>query len=274
MGFVKYMEDDLSRYYGTSVVRRNEHEKFMPTDNDARKVNQGANKDKSMNQLKDFTIAEARPLPVVILADVSGSMSVDGKIEALNQALKEMINGFAEESRTRAEIQVGLITFGGDNANVQLPLAPAHKISDIPPLVAKGQTPMGAAFSEARCLVEDRERISSRAYRPVMILVSDGHPTDPDWEQRFKDLCNSERAQKATRFAMAIGADADLDMLSRFANDKESPVFKAHEARDIHRFFRAVTMSVTARSRSVTPNASAPLVLANIPKDDDLDLDF
>lgn len=53
----------------------------MPTDNDARKVNQGANKDKSMNQLKDFTIAEARPLPVVILADVSGSMSVDGKIE-------------------------------------------------------------------------------------------------------------------------------------------------------------------------------------------------
>lgn len=144
MGFVKYMEDDLSRYYGTSVVRRNEHEKFMPTYNDARKVNQGANKDKSMNQLKDFTIAEARPLPVVILADVSGSMSVDGKIEALNQALKEMINGFAEESRTRAEIQVGLITFGGDNANVHLPLAPAHKISDIPPLGCQGPNPDGS----------------------------------------------------------------------------------------------------------------------------------
>jgi hypothetical protein len=34
-----------------------------------------------------------------------------------------------------------------------------------------------------------------------------------------------------------------------------------------------VTMSVTARSRSATPNSAAPLVLAAIP-DDDLDLDF
>jgi hypothetical protein len=63
-------------------------------------------------------------------------------------------------------------------------------------------------------------------------------------------------------------------MLRRFANDPESPVFKAHEARDIHRFFRAVTMSVTSRSRSTAPNSSAPLVLADIPEDDDLDLDF
>ena len=140
------------------------------------------------------------------------------------------------------------------------------------PLRADGRTPMGAAFSEACKLIEDKERIPSRAYRPVLILVSDGHPTDI-WEQEFDALCGSERAQKATRFAMAIGADADLDMLGRFANDKESPVFKAHEARDIHRFFRAVTMSVTARSRSASPNAGAPLILAAIP-DDDLDLDF
>ena len=60
---------------------------------------------------------------------------------------------------------------------------------------------------------------------------------------------------------------------ARFANDAESPLFLAHEAHDIARFFRAVTMSVTARSRSSAPNASVPLVLADI-SDDDLGLDF
>ena len=132
---------------------------------------------------------------------------------------------------------------------------------------------MGSAFEEARKLIEDKNMIPSRAYRPVLVLVSDGLPTD-DWEQSLDGLCKSERGQKATRFAMAIGADADVEMLRRFANDPESPVFKAHEARDIHRFFRAVTMSVTSRSRSTAPNSSAPLVLADIPEDDDLDLDF
>lgn len=224
------------------------------------------------NKLKEFTIAEARPLPVIVLADVSGSMSVDGKIEALNAALQEMIKSFAQESRIRAEIQIGLITFGGDKASLHLPLAPAHQIAQVAPLRADGGTPMGSAFSEACKLLENKESIPSRAYRPVLILVSDGHPTDR-WEEAFNTLCQSERAQKATRFAMGIGADADLDMLKRFANDLESSVFQAHQAADIHRFFKAVTMSVSVRSRSATPNTTAPLLLADIP-DDDLDLDF
>jgi uncharacterized protein YegL len=38
-------------------------------------------------------------------------------------------------------------------------------------------------------------------------------------------------------------------------------VFKAENARDIHRFFKAVTMSVTARSQSTTPNQTVPLSL-------------
>lgn len=273
MGFAKYMEDNYSRYHGTSIVRGREHDPFArEADTHKEEKEAGQMKDQS-SKLKDFTVAEARPMPVIVLADVSGSMSVDGKIEALNLALKNMIEGFAAESRIRAEIQVGLITFGGEDARVHLPLAPAHRISEITPLAAAGRTPMGAAFEHVRKLVEDNEMISSRAYRPVLVLVSDGMPTD-DWEPAFDALCQSERGRKATRFAMAIGADADVGMLERFANDPESPVFRAHEARDIHRFFRAVTMSVAARSRSTAPNGNVPLMLAEIPEDDDLDLDF
>lgn len=92
------------------------------------------------SRMKDFTIAKSRPLPVIVLADASASMSENGKIDALNQALKDMVKTFASESRIRAEIQVGLITFGGTQAELFLPLAPAHQIIDMAPVPAKGAT--------------------------------------------------------------------------------------------------------------------------------------
>ena len=74
------------------------------------------------------------------------------------------------------------------------PLAPAQQIVTITPLLASGRTPMGQAFDLARSLLEDKLLIPSRAYRPVVILVSDGLPTD-DWERSFAALRESERAQ-------------------------------------------------------------------------------
>ena len=222
-----------------------------------------------MSSLKRFTVSTPRPLPVIVLADTSGSMEGEGKIQALNAAIKEMISTFSGEGYLRAEIQVSCITFGGE-AQVRLDLIAARDVSDFNDFSANGCTPMGAAFRLAHQLLEDKDRIPSRAYRPVLILISDGMPTD-DWETAFKDLCRSERAQKATRLAMAIGSDADKDMLNEFANDPEAPLFEGHNARDIHRFFRAVTMSVTARTVSQNPNIAPKLV---IPPPDDMKPEF
>lgn len=220
-----------------------------------------------MSELKKFQSQTARPLPVIVLADTSGSMSVDGKIEAVNKALKDMLSTFSEESRLRAEIQLSIITFGGV-ANLHFPLTAAYKVESITPLLASGGTPMGAAFKMAAEMIEDKEVISSRAYKPVVVLVSDGYPTD-DITGSLKQLMNGERSSKVTRFAMGIGADADLSLLNDFANDLEAPVFSAENARDIHRFFKAVTMSVTTRSRSTTPNQSTPLELPKVSDSDD-----
>jgi uncharacterized protein YegL len=279
MGFAKYYEDDQSRLYNSTpvIARQQDRLKALASEQQkklAPKIKSEPKKEKTpMNKMKDFTIAQPRPIPVIIIADVSGSMGENGKIEALNQSIKEMIKTFANEAKTRAEIQVGMITFGGNSARTHLPLAPASQILDVKPLEAAGATPMGSAFDLARELIEDKEKITSRAYKPVLILVSDGLPTD-NWQDAFTALCNSDRAQKATRFALAIGSDADEDMLRKFANDVESPLFRAHEVRDIHKFFRAVTMSVGARTTSITPDVSAPLFLTGLANEDDLDLDF
>ena len=63
-----------------------------------------------MAQLKEFTQPEPRALPVLLLLDVSGSMSVEGKIAALNRAVGEMLAAWANEEIVRAEIQVCIIT--------------------------------------------------------------------------------------------------------------------------------------------------------------------
>lgn len=107
----------------------------------------------------------------------------------------------------RAEINVSVITFGGEEAQIHIPLQPAEKIQ-WQDMRAMGRTPMGNAFGVAQAMVENRSIIASRDYHPAIILVSDGIPTD-DWMTPLNDLITSERASKALRLSMAIGAEAD-----------------------------------------------------------------
>jgi uncharacterized protein YegL len=134
-------------------------------------------------------------------------------------------------------------------------------------MTANGQTPMGEAFAIAQQMIEDKELIPSRSYLATIVLVSDGIPTD-DWRPRLASLLQSQRAAKAMRFAMAIGEDADRDTLRAFLGDGNQKVFEAHEAREMKKFFRWVTMSVTTQSRSATPNGPVSVLPTDL---DDLE---
>ena len=90
---------------------------------------------------------------------------------------------------------------------------------------------MGAALDLATGLIEDRAQVPSRAYRPTVILVSDGQPTD-DWQSPLKRLLDSERASKAARFAMGVGDDADTAMLSTFLDSGRQGVPRARGEAD------------------------------------------
>ncbi len=214
-----------------------------------------------MRSLKAFTISSARPLPVILLADVSGSMAADGKIGALNDAVTAMLATFSNEDDARAEIHLAVVAFGG-TAVLHIPLTPAHEVHWTP-MGAHGRTPLGAALTKATALIEDRNVIPSRAYRPTVILVSDGRAND-EWEPALQQFLASERTAKAERFALAIGADADHEVLQSFLNDPDKRVFEAHEGGEIHKFFRWVTMSVTSRSRSAEPNRKVQIDLPDL----------
>ncbi len=212
----------------------------------------------------EFSIASARPLPVVVMADISGSMSIDGKIDALNTAIDEMITSFAELRSERIDIHVAVITFGGDAAALHAPFTSAQDIG-WQPMSAAGKTPMGHALELVNGLINDREVLPSRAYRPTLVLVSDGQPNDA-WTGPLENLLSSERGAKADRFAIAIGRDADFDILQLFAGE-DGHVLRAHEARDVRKIFRWVTMTVTARTQSINPDATD----LNWPDPEDID---
>lgn len=205
-----------------------------------------------MSGIKNLVIQEARPLPVIILADTSGSMCADNNIGILNIAIREMIDSLSNEGSLRAEVYIAVITFGKGGAHAHLPFNKASSIS-WNDLEANGTTPMGEAFMMAQALIENKEIISKRSYTPTIVLLSDGKPTD-DYEEPLHNLLSSPRAAKAFRMAMSIGANDDQEVLEEFLGDSDLPVFQANEARQIQKFFRFVTMSVSQRVKSVNPN--------------------
>lgn len=202
-----------------------------------------------------YTVPKARPLPVILLLDCSGSMSGQ-KINILNQAVQEMIEDFKKGANNEVEINVAVITFGGD-VRYLLPLQPASQVPEIA-LTANGGTPMGVALHMAKDLIEDKSIIPSKSYRPAVVLVSDGEPNDSDWDVHMNNFLNSGRSSKCERFALAIGTSKDDPVLNLFLGNSDHDVFLASEVDQIRDFFKFVTMTVSTRASSQAPNTVAP----------------
>jgi uncharacterized protein YegL len=197
-----------------------------------------------------FTAPTAKPLPVILLLDCSGSMSGE-KIRNLNDAVRDMLEVFRDTENGETEIHAAIITFGAE-VNLYQALTGAGGIvwRD---LSAGGGTPLGTALQMAKAMIEDHAVVPSRAYRPTVVLVSDGRPTD-SWEEPLHAFISGGRSAKCDRMAMAIGADADEGVLGRFVDGTTNPLFYAENAKQLRDFFKFVTMSVTIRTKSQTPN--------------------
>lgn len=212
--------------------------------------------------INNYIKKEGRALPVFILLDVSGSMS-GTKIETVNVALKEMINSFKKIENPKGVIELCIMTFGGDKVNVIKPLSKIND-QDSYTLTASGNTPMGMAFEKVSEMIEDKNIVSSRAYTPTIVLISDGNPTDfnpsgksvdeiMSWTALSK-VHSGTRSSKAMKLAMGIGNDVDINILKAFINNNEIPVISARDNSTISKFFEWVTMSISVRSVSANPN--------------------
>ena len=226
------------------------------------------------NEFEGFVMPKAKMLPVFLLLDVSGSMSLDNKMYELNMSVREMLDTFKSEQAVQAEIFVSIITFGDEAEMIsELKSASEFEYND---LIAGGVTCMGDAFDMAKNIIDDRSKLPSNSYRPVVVLVSDGQPYNPEdpgnqkFETQFNQFIATDRSAKCDRWSLAIGADADVALMKRFLDHPEKEVCYVEDAADIHKFFRFISSSTVQRSKSITPNV-VPSELVNV---DILNLNF
>lgn len=224
--------------------------------------------------LSNVTLPTAKPLPIILLLDTSSSMTENGKIVQLNNAVREMIDSFRDSETLLAKISVCIITFGGSFAQIHQNLTDADEIvwSD---MTAEGMTPMGDAVRLAKEIVEDRSKLNN-TYRPTIILVSDGMPNDDGWDQQIERFATEGRSSKCVRMAMGIGAPSGTDayeVLKKFAGDPEM-VFTADAASDIKKFFRYISSTTSQLTHSnnieeARKSFPKPCEIASVISDDD-----
>lgn len=128
-----------------------------------------------------------RPLHFIWICDCSGSMMSDGKIQSLNTAIKEALPAMRKvaDGNPNATVLVRALQFssGAQWINKDPTLVEDFKWFD---LDADGVTDMGKGLS----MVADELKIppmTDRALPPVLVLISDGQPTD-DFDGGLKKL--------------------------------------------------------------------------------------
>jgi len=195
-----------------------------------------------------------RPLHFIWIADCSGSMGVDGKIQTLNTAIREAIPFMRQvaDENPNAEVLVRALRFSsGAQWHVSQPTPVADfKWTD---LAAEGVTDMGRALR----MIADQLKMppmTDRALPPVLVLLSDGQPTD-DFSEGLKALMDQPWGKKAVRMVIAIGGDADLEVLEKFIGNPEIKPLQANNPEALVRHIRWVSTAVLKAASSPASQA-------------------
>ncbi len=166
--------------------------------------------------------------PVALLLDTSGSMSGE-PIQRLNQGVTCLLDELKADPTARKRVELAIITFGGDIKVVQ-PLATVEDIS-FASCESGGTTPMGKAVVLGLSLLEETKKMYREEgvpyYRPWLVLITDGCPTDmqplsddPLWMESTRKIQDAERNKKALCWAFGVEG-AEMGTLSRlFNNDR------------------------------------------------------
>lgn len=207
----------------------------------------------------------SRPLHFIWICDCSGSMQSDGKIQSLNNAIREAIPHMqrAADENPNAQVFVRAVTFS-DGARWHV--AQPTPISDFKwtDLKAEGVTDMGRAIE----LIVDQLKIppmSERALPPVLVLISDGQPTD-DFRDSLRKLMDIPWGKRAVRIAIAIGDDADHAPLKAFIGNSEVPVLQANNSETLVNFIKwASTVVLKAASSPASQSTMTSVAGGNVP---------
>lgn len=203
-------------------------------------------------------------------------MGHGGKIQSLNNAIREALPHMqqAAAENPNAEVMVRAVKFSnGASWHVARPVPVDQFRWD--DLEADGVTDMGQALQLVAAQL-DPSVMPQRALPPVLVLISDGKPTD-DVSTGLRALMNQPWGTKAVRIAIAIGDDADLSVLQRFIGHPELEPLQANNAESLVKYIKWVSTAVLQSASSPASQTLQTEQRTNVPlppvPDADLDVD-
>lgn len=213
----------------------------------------------------EFRINEDNPNPRVacaLLLDTSHSMSEhlagDGArspIDELNDGFAEFCEAISADEYARKRTEVAVITFGG-SARVAVDFTEGR---DLQPqrFTAGGGTPMGQAIDIAIDEITKRKQGYKQAglqyYRPWLLALSDGAPTDPAaFEASTRRLRELEENRGVNVFAIGVGPAASLEQLAKLSAAREPMTLNGLAFGEL---FQWLSASMSSVSQSTPPAA-------------------
>ena len=207
--------------------------------------------------------------PVVLALDTSGSMN-GAPILELNQALSTFAAALQADRLASLRVEVAIVTFGGpvkvlslaeSGKSVSYEAQNAFVTVDHfspPKLEASGNTPMGEAVVRALGLLRERKVIYHQSgmdyFRPWLFVITDGKPTDSNWEAAAEQVKEEEARKGVTFYGVGV-ENADLDVLAKFSDARPPLKLKGLAFSELFQWL-SKSLAVVAHSR---PGEQAPL---------------
>lgn len=178
-----------------------------------------------MSLLEEITPSPRKVMTLFYLVDTSGSMS-GSRIGTVNAAMEESIPLLKDVavSNDDAEIKVAILQFSSGCSWVT-PVSGPVGLDDIiwNDLQAGGMTEFGGALLELDKKLSRNAYLQSQtgAYAPVILLLSDGGPTD-NWEAGLKRIKENNWFKHAIKIAIDIESGSDRSVLAQFTGNPEA----------------------------------------------------
>ncbi len=198
-----------------------------------------------MGNIYDGAVEVARrTMTLFFVVDTSGSME-GSKMGTLNSAVEEVIPEIRKISGENADaaIKIAVLEFSS-GARWITPAPMDAEDFTWSFLNADGLTDLGDACKQLDEKLSRKAFMSDVAgsFAPAIFLLSDGEPTD-DYKPGLNKLWQNNWFKKAIKVAVAIGEDANRDVLAEFTGNKEA-VLTVHTPEALAKMIRFV--SVTA----------------------------
>ena len=205
-----------------------------------------------MGMFDDIDGIVKRQMVLFFVVDTSGSMQ-GTKIGAVNTAIREVLPELKDAGGSDVDLKVACLTFSsGCKWMYSTPIASdSFQWNNVD---ADGVTDFGSACRELSEKLSKNGflKAPSGSVAPAIFLMSDGEPTD-DFESGLNLLQQNNWFKHAIKVAVAIGDDANKDVLAKFTGNIEA-VITVHTPEALKKWIRKVSITssqIGSRSQPV-----------------------